>query len=96
MNSRERVIKAVNHQEPDRVTVDMVLTIDVYRDMKKALGLSHLPDTPRIGHWTDVQMPIEMIEKLGLDMYYISPHSAKSVHSKILPDGSFVDEWGCY
>ncbi|SDY43601.1 uroporphyrinogen decarboxylase family protein [Eubacterium barkeri] len=96
MNSRERVIKAINHQEPDRVPVDMVLTIDVYRDMKKTLGMDHLPDTPRMGHWTDVQMPIEMIEKLGLDMYYISPHSAKSVHSKNLPDGSFVDEWGCY
>ena len=34
MNSRERVMTAANHREPDRVPVDMVLTIDVYRDMK--------------------------------------------------------------
>lgn len=96
MNSRERVLAAVNHQEPDRVPVDMVLTIDVYRDMKRLLKMEHLPDTPRMGHWTDVQMPLEMIQALDLDMYYISPHSAKSVHSKQFDDGSFVDEWGCY
>jgi uroporphyrinogen decarboxylase len=96
MNSRERVLAAVNHQEPDRVPVDMVLTIDVYRDMKKALNLEHLPDNPRMGHWTDVQMPIEMIQALGTDMYYISPRSGTSVHSKKFDDGSFTDEWGCY
>lgn len=39
MNSRERVIAAINHREPDRVPVDMVLTIDVYRDMKKVLNM---------------------------------------------------------
>ena len=55
MNSRERVMAAASHQEPDRVPVDMVLTIDVYRDMKRLLKMDHLPDTPRMGHWTDVQ-----------------------------------------
>lgn len=96
MNSRERVLAAVNHREPDRVPVDMVLTIDVYRDMKKALKLEHLSDNPRMGHWTDVQMPIEMIQALETDMYYISPRSGNSVHSKKFEDGSFTDEWGCY
>ncbi|MGL4606291.1 MAG: uroporphyrinogen decarboxylase family protein [Eubacteriaceae bacterium] len=96
MKSRERVMKAVNHEEPDRVPIDMVLTIDVYRDMKKLLGLDHLPETPRMGHWTDVQMPIEMINALGTDMYYISPRSGNSIHSKKFDDGSFTDEWGCF
>ena len=96
MNSRERVMTAANHREPDRVPVDMVLTIDVYRDMKKVLNLEHLPDTPRMGRWTEVQMPIEMINKLGIDMYYVSPRSGVSSHSKSFDDGSFVDEWGCY
>ena len=96
MNSRERVMAAASHQEPDRVPVDMVLTSDVYRDMKRLLKMDHLPDTPRMGHWTDVQMPLEMIQALDLDMYYISPRSAKSAHSRQFEDGSFTDEWGCY
>lgn len=96
MNSRERVMTAANHREPDRVPVDMVLTIDVYRDMKKVLHMEHLPETPRMGRWTEVQMPIEMIEKLGIDMYYVSPRSGVSIHSKSFDDGSFIDEWGCY
>ena len=45
MNSRERVMAAASHQEPDRVPVDMVLTIDVYRDMKRLLKMDHLPGT---------------------------------------------------
>lgn len=28
MNSRERVLAALNHKEPDRVPVDMVLTME--------------------------------------------------------------------
>lgn len=96
MNSRERVMAAANHQEPDRVPVDMVLTIDVYRDMKKLLDMEYLPENPRMGRWTEVQMPIEMIKKLGIDMYYISPRSGVSVHTKSFEDGSFTDEWGCY
>ena len=96
MNSRERVITAINHREPDRVPVDMVLTIDVYRDMKKVLNMDYLPDTPRMGRWTEVQMPIEMINALGIDMYYVSPRSGVSVHTKNFEDGSFTDEWGCY
>jgi len=95
MTSRERVMTALNHREPDRVPFDMVLTIDVYEDLKKTLGLN-VANPPRIGHWTDVQMPVEMIEKLGVDVYYVSPKSAKSAHSKKFDDGSFRDEWGCF
>ncbi|WP_303871318.1 hypothetical protein [Acetobacterium wieringae] len=96
MNSRERVMAAANHQEPDRAPVDMVLTIDVYRDMKKVLDMAYLLDNSRIGRWTEVQMPIEMVKKLGIDMYYISLRSGVSVHTKSFEDGSFTDEWGCY
>lgn len=49
-----------------------------------------------MGRWTEVQMPIEMINALGIDMYYVSPRSGVSVHTKSCEDGSFTDEWGCY
>lgn len=95
MNSRERVMTALNHKEPDRVPVDMVVTIEVYRDLKRTLGIE-APDNPKMGRWTDVQMPLEMIKALGLDAYWVSPRSAISGHSKTFDDGSFIDEWGCH
>jgi len=85
----------MNHKEPDRVPLDMVVTIDVYNDLKEKLNLD-VGKPPRMGHWTDVQMPIEMINKLGVDTYYVSPKSGKSSHSEKFPDGSFRDEWGCF
>lgn len=74
----------------------MVVTISVFEDLKKTLGLGDHVKPLRMGHWTDVQMSIEMIKELGVDVYYVSPKSGKSPHSKKFEDGSFIDEWGCY
>ena len=48
MNSRERVLAALNHREPDRVPLDMVITINVYEDLAKVLGLK-LAEPPKVG-----------------------------------------------
>lgn len=93
-HSRERVMTAFNHQEPDRVPVDMVVTIDVYNDLCQLLKLD-VPRVPKIGHWTTVQMPLEMIKALGLDIYWITSKSTKSAHSRQYGNGNFLDEWGC-
>ena len=95
MNSRERVKTAINHKEPDRIPIDMVVTIDVYKDLLKELNFK-TDEVPKMGRWTEVQMPVEMIQKLGIDCYYVSPKSGISVHSKKFDDGSFRDEWGCF
>ena len=45
MDSRERLLTALNHQEPDRVPFDMGSTqvtgihVVAYRDLRQALGL---------------------------------------------------------
>ncbi|MEG0377888.1 MAG: uroporphyrinogen decarboxylase family protein, partial [Eubacterium sp.] len=96
MNSRERVMTALNHLEPDRVPVDMKLTIDVYKELRLYLGLLHLPEQLKMGQWTEVEMPIDMIQALDLDIYYTASRRVDSVHSKTFEDGSFVDEWGVY
>lgn len=96
MNSRERVMIALNHQEPDRVPVDMKLTIDVYKDVRQYLGLLDLPENLKMGQWTEVEMPVEMIQALDLDIYYTAARRVQSVHSQNYDDGSFTDEWGVY
>ena len=39
MNSRERVIRAINHQEPDRVPIDLNPLHDFYISLKQYLHL---------------------------------------------------------
>jgi len=93
MNSRERVMKALNHQEPDRVPINCLVTIDVYEDLERELGFKHVPPS-HVGNMTDVQMPIEMIKALGIDMYYISRRAGRTSHNRSFDDGSYIDEWG--
>lgn len=74
ISSRERVLRALNHQEPDRVPLDLggtrVTSIDVgaYARLRHALGLDgDLPkvmDVWQMLAW--VELP--MVEKLGVDV----------------------------
>ena len=49
MNSRERVLTALDHQEPDRVPIDLggtvvtSIAISTYAALREHLGLAHLP-----------------------------------------------------
>jgi len=49
MNSRERVLTALDHQEPDRGPIDLGSTvvtsiaISTYAALREHLGLAHLP-----------------------------------------------------
>jgi uroporphyrinogen-III decarboxylase len=72
MTSRERVLRAINHQEPDRVPIDLGATwqsgiaASSYRRLKKSLGIR----TPTrvvdlIQFLADVERPI--LERLGVD-----------------------------
>lgn len=73
MNSRERVIAAINHQTSDRVPIDLggtqVTTISAlaYENLRKAL---HLPEKPC--ELTELFMFVAKVEndvreKLGID-----------------------------
>ncbi len=72
MTSRERVLRAINHQEPDRVPIDLGATrqsgisASSYHRLKKYLGL----DTPTqmvdlIQMLAEIEQPV--MERLGVD-----------------------------
>jgi len=72
MTSRERVVRAINHQRPDRVPIDLGATrqsgisASAYHQLKKHLGLS----TPTqmvdlIQLLAEVEQPI--MDRLGVD-----------------------------
>ena len=44
LNSRQRVLRTINHQEPDRVPFNLALTVDVYHRLRAYLGLPPEPE----------------------------------------------------
>jgi len=92
--SRERVLTALNHQEPDRIPVDFGGTgissasEKVIRQLKDYLGLKGEGD-PRF-HYFD-----ERIQRMfDVDLRRISHKPSRKYKPRINPDGSETDEWG--
>ena len=73
MNSRERVRKAINHQETDRIPLDLGSTLvtgiqaSTYAKLRQALGLKD--KSVRIADPFQIlaEVDLEVIEKLGID-----------------------------
>lgn len=74
MSSRERILAAVNHQQPDRVPIDLGATPSsgissvAYQNLINHLEMDHLPN-----HVYDViqevtQVPMELLDRLNVDV----------------------------
>lgn len=110
MNSRERILAALNHQEPDRVPFDLGSTqvtgihTVAYRALRDRLGLPAV--TPTI--CDDIQglaLPDDdLLDRLGVDvrgLFPLNSHNdrvAERIRREPKDDGeeveAFVDEWG--
>ena len=90
MNSRERVIKALNHEEPDRVPVIATLTPQVGESLGKVMNLPYEAEdsflSTRISH-------TEILLELGNDAVLIGACRAKDRPTIVLEDGRLQDEW---
>ena len=93
MTSRERVVAALNHTEPDTVPIEMEATVGFYNKLRAYLHLKR-DLNPKIGIWTEVPCDTDMLRMLGLDIVRVGPNPPKTWQPAILPDGSFTDEWG--
>jgi len=105
MNSRERIIAALNHQEPDRVPFDLAgttwtgITNGAYQKLRAFLGKD--PDQP---YWSDVIQQIvipseEILEFLEIDTRGLFPLTSHNwdVYQKLTDIGDrweYYDEWG--
>jgi uroporphyrinogen decarboxylase len=105
MNSRERIIAALNHQEPDRVPFDLAgttwtgITNGAYQKLRAFLGKD--PEQP---YWSDVIQQIvipseEILEALGIDTRGLFPLTSHNwdVCQKLTDIGDrweYYDEWG--
>ena len=94
MISRERVVAALEHREPDRVPISMSITIDAYNNLKRYLGID-LEEDLKIGRWTEVSIHPLVAEKFGLDVIWLpmgSPH--KKPPQPKDPNNQRIDQWG--
>jgi len=96
MTSRERVISALQHQEPDRVPLGIWSTLDAYKKLRRYLGMEVKDEYP-VGSTTwsqDVGIDLDVIDKLDLDVIKISSQCPGGKSLEELPDGLLEDEWG--
>jgi uroporphyrinogen decarboxylase len=103
MNSRERLLTALHHQEPDRIPFDLGSTqvtgihVIAYQRLREYLGL------PRIEpHLCDEVQGLalpddDLIEQLGIDVRGLFPLNSHNWHVNALDAGNhweYHDEWG--
>jgi len=106
MTSRERVVAALNHEEPDRVPIDfgcVASTINntAYTRLVKKLGLTKELDRPDLHDSTDPSKNLtpctEILERYGVDTRAVHPDAPvdeQAMETVQLDNYSYRDEWG--
>jgi hypothetical protein len=98
MTHRERALRALAHQEPDRVPLDLggsaySLNDAHYFKLKDYLGIKGEVEPYRHGH-TGNYYDERVLEALDIDCRHVGLRSASNFQVKVSPDGTFKDEWG--
>ena len=96
MNSRERVLAALNHQEPDRVPFDLGGTVvtgihhKAYTALRDTLGLP--AREPKIIDMIQqlAQVEDDVMDRLGVDVKNISPRSSASFQITVGDMGEYT------
>ena len=96
MNSRERVLLALNHKEPDRVPFDMGgsvvtgISIVAYSKLRKFLGLPEIEPVVIDILQQIARVDDDVMAKLGVDVKNISPRSSASFRIDIKDGGDYT------
>jgi len=103
MNARERVMLALNHQEPDRIPIDLGGSIcssihkDAYVELKQHLGM----DVEEIQMVDYVQqlpyLDEALLQRFGVDFRMVQLPAATAPDLEIFEEGNyyaFIDRWG--
>jgi len=103
LNPRERVTLALNHQEPDRVPIDLGATIvtsivkNSYVELKKHLGMP-LEEIKLLDHVQQLPYVDEaLLERFSVDFRSVQLPAATAPGLRYFEDGeyyAFIDRWG--
>ncbi|MBC7189541.1 uroporphyrinogen-III decarboxylase [Candidatus Aerophobetes bacterium] len=97
MKARERLLRALEHREPDRIPIDLgspvtSIHVDAYIRLKNYLQING--KKPRIIDMMQqiVEIDEEVLQRFKVDTRHIFLKPAKKWQQ--LPDGKYIDEWG--
>jgi uroporphyrinogen decarboxylase len=103
MTPRERVMLALNHQEPDRIPIDLGATIvssitkTAYLDLKKHLGMP-VEEIKMLDYVQQLPYVDEsLLERFGVDFRLVQLPAATAPGLKVFEEGdyyAFIDRWG--
>lgn len=99
LSHRERVIKALSHQEADRVPIDLGSTANSsihvlgYQKLKAHFGVK---DEDTIIHkmMQTVAVHEPILQALDIDLRYVGPGSPESKADQPVGEDGYLDEWG--
>ena len=96
---RERVLAAINHEEPDRVPIDLggtfasSIVLDAYDRLKEHLGLEH--ETKVMSKLNQLALPDESIlQRFGVDTRPIMAGQYEDGPNHWVDDLTYIDEFG--
>jgi uroporphyrinogen decarboxylase len=91
--SRERVVAAINHKEPDRVPLDFTPLKDFYLNLKKYLGLNII-ETIQPNMAMEVIPHPDVLKAMGVDMISVKLSGGSGKKPPVHADGLVEDAWG--
>lgn len=102
MGHRERVLKALNHEEPDRVPIDLGGTsnssvhIAKYQELKAHFGVDIDESEDRLANkWIrSVVVDEPVLQALDVDFRYLTVGSPDKKPDVDVGDDGYIDEWG--
>jgi uroporphyrinogen decarboxylase len=100
MTSRERVRAALNHQEPDRVPIDLGqatgdgITLTAYRNLVRHLGLSDQSIQFKDKRGQTAKVDEEVLRRFRVDVRGIGLGGPERWKDVWLDDRTYQDEWG--
>lgn len=103
VNSRQRVLHALNHEEADRVPLDLggtglsTIHVTAYQNLRSYLGLPAIE--PEIAFTAEqlVRVDEDLAERLGTDIRPVVPGAATGFRYTMRDEGAYeayTDEWG--
>jgi uroporphyrinogen decarboxylase len=96
VNSRQRVLTALNHKEPDRIPFDLGgtyvtgINVKAYRALRAFLGLPEIDISMMDMNQQIVWVDEDVVEKLGVDVKNISVHYPANYRPQIQDGGDYT------
>ena len=100
MTSRERVLATLNHQEPDRVPLDLGqaggdgITAVAYRNLVRYLGLPERQIRIKHKFAQEALVDEDVLRRLRIDFRFVEPGAPDGWTDVPVGENGYQDEWG--